>query len=961
FDLSLYVNRHPDSLSCTFEYNTGLFRPETIARFTAYFRKIIAGLTADPDRLIAEMPILSAKEEELLQRQFTPAHYPFPGREVHKIFEEQVRRTPHRIALVTAENECLTYEEVNGRSNQLAALLRRKGVGDGSLVGMLVDRSPLMVIGIMAVLKAGGAYVPILPSYPAHRIGYMLDDCGAQLVLTLTVYAATLGERPLICLDEPLPGDLPAANPGWLQAPDALAYVLYTSGSTGKPKGVMITHQALTNVLCSLNEYYNREGEVYLLKTPYTFDVSATELFGWFFRGGRLVVLEKDKEADVDALCRTIGQQGVSRVNFVPSMFRAFVDLLDQGNAARIAGLRYIMLAGEALDAQVVRKFRSINAHIQLENIYGPTEAAVYSSKYSLSEWSNAGTIPIGRPMHNVGLLVVDDYNKLVPVGMPGELCIWGKGLASGYLNQPALTREKFVDHPFREGQKMYRTGDLVKWMEDGNVAYLGRIDDQVKVRGYRIELGEIESLLGQHPAVREAVVLARETPGGGKSLCAYIVAAGPLPVGRITRYLQDHLPFYMVPSHCVMVDALPVNKSGKLDRAALPDPARTDGDAGRETVAAGNELEAMMVGIWEKVLGIEKIGIRDGFFALGGDSIKILQVLAALYRNGYQLAMKDFFGHPTIEALARKAEKHAYAVDQGMIGGKVPLAPIQQWFLGSPYQPKGHFNQAVMLRKPDGFGEEAIRAVFGRLLAHHDALRMRFKPAGRAWEAFNDADTSFDLAVHTLVGDGNVMAEILPIANALQESIDLANGPLVKLALFRHFQADHLLIIIHHLVVDGLSWRILLEDIDTLYKQYENRTALALPPKTDAYKRWSEKLRGHARSEAFRQEIPYWKKVDSEHLTPLATDYAGHDNCVKDEVTQSVYLDVDTTAGLLTQVPAAYGTHINESLLSSLALAVSRVLGTQKFAVALEGHGREEIFRDVNVSRTVGWFTSLY
>jgi amino acid adenylation domain-containing protein len=625
-------------------------------------------------------PITAAERDRiLLELNNTKTDYP-NEKTLQELFEAQAGKTPERTGLIFRDKQ-LTYGQLNERSNQLARVLREKGVRRESIVGIMVERSLEMMVGIMAILKAGGAYLPISPDYPAARIRFMLEDSGALMLLTRKNFVKSRETLsiPVIDLDNDANYRGESVNLSKINTPRDLAYVIYTSGSTGTPKGVMIEHTSAVNILMALQkEYPLLESDSYLLKTPYTFDISVTELFGWFWGGGRLVILEPGAEKDPAKIIRAIEKHGITHLNFVPSMFKIFLSVLTARDVETLNRLKYIFSVGEAVSREIVQKFYSLNLKVKYENLYGPTEATIYATRYALKDLKDEINVPIGKPFPNLQTYIVDENNNLLPPGVAGELCLAGTGLARGYLKRPELTAERFVNNPFVDNSKlqipdsrlnqpnlqseicnlesyskMYKTGDLVRWMEDGNIQFLGRMDQQVKIRGYRIEPGEIESQLLTHEAVKDAVVINREDQDGNQYLCAYLVSERELTVMELRDYLARKLPDYMIPSSFVPIAKIPLNPSGKLDRKALPEPDRSIG-TGRDYEAPGNELERKIAEIWREVLGIELIGINDRLFELGGQSLLVIQIAAKFQQQQINASIDDILTYQSIKELAQ-------------------------------------------------------------------------------------------------------------------------------------------------------------------------------------------------------------------------------------------------------------------------------------------------------------------
>nr|WP_080743752.1 non-ribosomal peptide synthetase [Bacillus clarus] len=552
---------------------------------------------------------------------------------------------------------------------------------------------------------------------------------------------------------------------------------------------------------------------------------------------------------------------------------------------------------------------------------------------------------------------------NLVPTGVQGELYIAGDGVARGYLNQPGLTAEKFVENPFSPGERMYRTGDLAKWLPDGNIEYIGRIDDQVKIRGYRIELGEVESVLQKVELVREAVVVARENEDGLKQLCAYFVGDESLTVGQLREAMSQELPEYMIPSYFVQLEQMPLTQNGKIDRKALP-VLEGNLQTGTEYVAPQTPVEEILVSIWQTVLGVPQIGVLDNFFDLGGDSIKSIQVSSRLYQAGYRVDMKDLFKYSTVASLSPHVEKITRVAEQGEVTGEATLTPIQHWFFDREVTAPHHFNQAFMLYRKQRFDVLALRKTMQKIAEHHDALRMVFRQTEQGHEAWNrgiEEEELFNLEVMDFIGNGNPDSAIEETVNTMQSSIDLSEGPLMKLGLFQCEEGDHLLMVIHHLVVDGVSWRILLEDIEAGYEQAVNGEDIQLPQKTDSFQLWAEQLSLYANSLEMEKEREYWNEIEQIPTGLLPKDTEQDCGLIKDSEVITVQWTAAETEQLLKQTNRAYNTEINDLLLTALGMAIHQWTGMEKISVNLEGHGRESILSNLDITRTVGWFTSQY
>ncbi|MCP5106114.1 MAG: AMP-binding protein [bacterium] len=648
----------------------------------------------------------------------------------------------------------------------------------------------------------------------------------------------------------------------------------------------------------------------------------------------------------------------------------------EQGIDGERSTVKAFIVGGEVLDTSLAGDIHEIfGGKTAIYNEYGPTETVVGCMIYKYDPGSDGrSSVPIGIPAANTGIYLLDNNRQPVPPGAGGELYISGHGVARGYINRPRLTTETFIDNPFEPGQTMYKSGDMARMLLDGNIEFLGRSDDQVKIRGFRIETGEIANRLTSHKDVKEAVVIQRER-AGSQYLCAYIVpdAAGnpdleapPTVPEELKAYLAQELPDYMIPAFFVPIERIPLTPNGKINRHALPDP---EIQVTESYEAPGNDIEEALTEIWREVLGLETVGINDNFFDIGGDSIKVIQIVSRLMRHKLHLEIKDLYSNPTIKqaaGFARPSDGTAEA-EQGTITGNVKLTPIQNWFFKNHATNRHHYNQAVMIYRPEGFDEEYLHKIFEQIVHHHDALRMTYEINGARINQENRGfeeeppDRLFDLEVFDLRHSTGVEAEIQQEAGRIQESIELDRGPLVKLGLFKTAEGDHLLIAVHHLVVDGVSWRILFEDFSILFGQLQKEEELKLPLKSTSFKEWAEKLSHYADSSALVQEIPYWRKIEQTHSPPLPKKSTALERKFKNYHTLSAQLSEEHTRMLLKDVNRAYNTEINDILLGALAAALKNWTGKTTALVDLEGHGRETIMDNVQIARTVGWFTSLF
>ena len=950
-----------ENINIYFEYNAEIYERASIERMRGHLLQILNQIVADSDIAVEHLEWLTEDEKGQLLQMFNDTEAPYPQQMVYQLFEAQAERVPDQPAVI-GKGEQLTYRQLNERANQLARTLRAKGLQADQLAAIISHPSTELMVGILAVLKAGGAYVPIDPEYPEDRIRYMLEDSRAKIVLTQRDIRQHLinYEGDIVLLDDPSSYHKERSNLVPASGTGNLAYVIYTSGSTGKPKGVLIEHQGLTNYIWWAREVYVKgEKTNFPLYSSISFDLTVTSLFTPLVTGNAIIVYRGEDKTEL--LADIVKDPRVDIIKLTP----AHLHVLKEMNIAAGSTVRKMIVGGEQLSTRLAESISSqFTNGLELFNEYGPTETVVGCMIYQYdAKKDRRQSVPIGKPAANKKLYVLDASGKPVPIGVPGEIYIGGAGTARGYLNRPELTAERFVDNPFERGTKMYRTGDLARWLSDGNMEYLGRMDEQVKIRGYRIELGEIETALHQVEGIKEAVVTAREEESGLKQLCAYYVSEKALSVPLLREQLSRELPGYMVPTYFVTLEQMPLTSNGKIDRRALPAPDSTL-YARVEYQAPRTEIETQLASIWESVLGAEQIGIRDNFFDLGGDSIKSIQVSSRLNQLGYKMEIKHLFKYPTIAELSPHISGYSRVSEQGEIKGKVRLTPIQYWFFEQKLTDPHHYNQAVMLYSEPGFHEASLRTALKKISEHHDALRMVFRESEDGYEAWNlevAQSELYQLEVFNLKDEPAPGPAIEDKAGQIQGSMQLSSGPLLKAGLFQCTEGDHLLIAVHHLVIDGISWRILLEDLVSGYNQAENGEAIQLPDKTDSFQLWAEKLSVYAESSAMEQEQEYWKQVEQADLNPLPKDFHITSTYSKDSETLTVEWTRETTEQLLKQANQAYNTEINDLLLTSLGLAVYNWAGMEEVAVQLEGHGREEIVPDMDISRTIGWFTTQY
>ncbi|WP_447001975.1 non-ribosomal peptide synthase/polyketide synthase [Saccharothrix isguenensis] len=946
FDITVEFEERDGALTGALEYNTDLFDAATIERFTGHLVLLLSAIVAEPGRPLSRLPWVSEEERRRLLVDWNGPVVDLPAATLPELFEAQVARGPARIALTCAGVE-LDYAELNARANRLAHRLIERGAGPERLVALVLPRSVELVVAVLAVVKTGAAYLPIDPAYPAARVAAVLEDAAPIVVLDSADSLRGTGSYP-----DTDPSDVDRSAP---LSPDNPAYVIYTSGSTGRPKGVVAEHRSVLNYLLWAVEVYPGLGGVSVLHSSVSFDLTVTTLFGPLLAGGRIRVSElaEDVEAGEQATFLKATPSHLSLLTTVP---------------AELSPTGELVLGGEQLVGEVVEEWRRANPTATVVNEYGPTETTVGCMEHRIEpgEPLPPGPVSIGRAAWNTRLHVVDRGLRLVPIGVPGELCVAGAGLARGYLDRPGLTASSFVACPFGEpGERMYRTGDLVRWRGDGTMEFLGRIDEQVKVRGFRVEPGEIDAVLMRHDGVAEAVTVARPDDAGRNRLISYVVPSGGAAPddADLRAWLKRDLPEYMVPALFVALDEVPLTPNGKADRRALPAP-RTRPDASRH-VAPSTPVEQELARVWAGVLGVERVGVEDNFFELGGDSILSIQVVARARQAGLRLTSKDVFLHPTIAELASDVRPVREAAVDAPLIGPAPLTPIQEWFFDTSPADPHHFTQSTFVELTPDLDERALGTALDAVVAHHEALRTRFSAVGDRWvqEVLPTPSEGVLGVIDLSTSDAPAQREAMEAAaSAAQSGLHIERGPLIRALLF-HLGDDRcprLFVTIHHLVTDGVSWRILLGDLDVAYHQVLAGEPVALDPVDTGFTRWAHRLVERVRAGELDEDLDYWTEVARSAPAELPVDHDG-DNAAESVREVTVRLPRRETDALLHQVPGVYRTQVNDVLLSALGRALTTWTGRDRVLITLEGHGREDVPDDLDLSRTVGWFTSQF
>ncbi|MEV7601138.1 amino acid adenylation domain-containing protein, partial [Kitasatospora sp. NPDC089797] len=982
FDLTFEFEERNGRLHGLVEYSTELLDEATVARMSGHLGVLLDGAIADPDRPLSALPLLTPQEHRQLVTDWNATALPAGGDRalIHQRIARQAAATPDAVAVI-AEDAVLTHRGLDEQANRLAHHLTALGAGPGTLVGLSVERGSAMAVGLLGILRAGAAYVPLDPAFPADRLTYMLADSGARIVVTDAAVRDRLPAAGLTLVD--LTADRaaldarPATAPDTAVAPDDLAYVIYTSGSTGNPKGVAVEHRNVRHICAAWDARYGLTElkPRFLSVSSLSVDLFFADLIRSLPFGGALIIASKDVTTDPPALLDLIAATGATGLEIVPSLLNAVLQEVERRDDG-FPPLRLLSVGSEGWRVEDCRALlRRIRHDAVVVNAYGGTEATVDSTVFTPTEESLRGSVyvPIGRPLPDTRVYVLDAHGGVAPIGVPGELWIGGEGIGRGYHGRPELTAERFVDSPFVPGDRLYRTGDRARRLPSGDLEFLGRADDQVKIRGFRIELGEVESALLTHPRVREAVVLAHQDAAGRRRLAAYVVGVGSgdgdgsgdtaPAVAELRAHLSGLLPDYMVPAVFTALDELPLTPNGKVDRRALPEPAAESALAGAEYTAPRDTVEQLLAEVWAQVLGLERVGVHDNFFDLGGDSILSIQVVSRARQAGLRLTSKLLFLHQSVAALAAVTgtAPEAPAAEAGPATGRVELTPIQAWFLAAHTVNPDHYAMSVQVELAPDTDPGLLARALDAVLDQHDALRLRYTRSAGEWLQEYGDRTEEPLTVAELTDPDD--PGLAAVAIEAQRSLDLSAGRLVRAVHLRFADgsAPRLFLAVHHIVMDGVSWRVLLDDLATAYDRLAGGRPAGLGPRTTSYQDWAARLTAHVRAGGLDHELAHWSAVAPADAPALPVDHPGGRNVTARERTVEVRLGRAETEDLLHRVPSVYRTRIDDVLVTALGRTLADWTGTNRLVLGLEGHGREELFEQVDLSRTVGWFTTHY
>ena len=956
FDLTFELREQAAGLDLIVEYCTDLYLPTTIERMVQHFELLLSNIVANPEAEIHQLSILTAKEKQQLIADFNATSQTYPhDKTMVELLAAQVEKSPEAIALVYEGGE-LTYRELDQQANQLANYLRESGVREEQMIALCLHRNPFMVVAMLGVLKAGGAYVPVDPDYPADRINYILEDTAAHFVLCNEEYAAIMDTREgqtILCIEkeEAAIFQMSKEAPQTDLHANSLMYAIYTSGSTGRPKGVLIEHRSQINFLYGMRDCLTADEHCHFLAlASYSFDISCLEIYFPLLCGGKVILADRSLATDAYALKEFITQYRANHLQATPGTWRLLLDSGWKNDTQAV-----LMSGGEAIKESLKAELMAFGETVLL-NLYGPTETTVWATTRQLELDVK---VNVGRPISNVQIYITDDTcSALVPVGVPGELCVGGDGLGRRYLNRPELTAEKFIDNPFapERSAKIYRTGDLARWLPNGEIEHLGRKDDQVKIRGHRIELGEIESVLQSAPQVRQGVVLAPQDANGNRRLVAYVLPEDLFSKEKIQQFLKSQLPDYMVPPLIMELDYIPLTHNGKVDKKALPNP-EASALMTHEYIAPRNNTETAIANIWKDLLKVERVGINDNFFELGGDSIITVQVVSRAKEQGFDLTPRDLFDFQTVATIATFLEEKS-TTETGILTGACALSPVQQAFWEENQSTPNAFYESRIFEIAKSISADQLERAVQAIVEQQDSLRFYYESAEGQWQQFYGTNAEpFEQVELTGVSGEELSAKIHEIRAAYAQQLDTAQGIVFKTVFLptgAQEMNNRLLILAHQLVVDANSWEILENQLEqALATPAED--SIDLGTKTSSFRQWVNHLAEKAPSTATIAQETYWKNASGWQQSLIDRQDEGKPGFA---IYQHI-LDRPLSSEALTAINQSYQTLTEEIAIAALVQTLSEWADRKTILIGLQGNGRD--MTKLDVSQTVACFDHHY
>ncbi|MEM9547608.1 MAG: amino acid adenylation domain-containing protein [Bacteroidota bacterium] len=970
FDLTLYVAQDENGYAATFEYDTELFHHATIERMLEHYTYLLEQISTEPNIELSKLSLASQEEIEAIYvlNQNDKKYSNQNG--IHFFIENQLTTRGKKTA-VTSENKSWNYEELVQNGYKIAHQLIGLGIKKGDVVAVCTNRSVEMVGAILGTLMAGAVYMPLDPTYPLDRINYILGEADVNYALceeaedhlfsgtvnNLIHYKSIVDKEEFIST----PIHVPVTC-------EDNAYLIFTSGSSGKPKGVKVSHANIIHSTLARDDFYVDLPECFLLLSSFAFDSSMVGLFWTLCRGGNLVLTPEKIEQDMHLLSQMILKYKVTHTLMLPSLYQI---LLNQASTEKLASLKCVIVAGEACLPKMCTDHFDKLPEVKLYNEYGPTEASVWCSGYEITQQDLNSSIPIGTTITSTDLFIVDPYGQLVPRGIPGEIYIGGRGITNGYINRPDLTAEKFIDHNFRQefSSRLYKSGDLGKMRLDGVLEFMGRVDQQIKIRGFRVELSEIQNVLQSISEFDDVVAVAiknedQENSNRAKSIVAYYITSNEVNIQKVNNDLRKQLPDYMVPSLFIKLDTLPKLPNGKYDYKFL-ERKEISGQIqdGKTFTAPRNAVEKALVSIWEEVLSVQPIGIYNNFFSLGGDSILSIQINGKAHNLGLKFPANEIFKSQTIAELAQHVELKKETQEDEVFSGEVKLTPIQRWYLHKFKNKRDHWHLGVRFDFESAINSETLESAIDTIVKRHEALRLRFYSNNIQVGYAEESTTGSYLSILDAENQKELDKEefIQSSIETICSTASLEKGELFKcLYLYGKGKGDNCLILIaHHLVVDQVSWYILIEELEKVVIQIENGQIPEPGTKSFSYHHWTPKLKEYMQSAAFKSDRNYWQsQFKSFNKSNIST--AGL-YTEEDVVRMRHTLDPALTEKVTRIVPQQHDAKVNEVLISALLRAMKEWRGISSLIMETEGHGRESIDPQISFHNSVGWYTSVY
>lgn len=967
FDLTLYISEDKGVISTTFEYATDLYQESTIERYQEFYQRLLSDIITDQKQEISKIGVSNSLVKGYSTSTTVEMHDEVwaNAKGIHSVISEMAQKTPDKIA-VSFKGEHITYTELNNQAARIAKKILEHTSGRNEIVALCVPRSIEMIVGLLAILKAGCAYLPLDPEYPMERVNFMLKDTSANTVVVNRSISKLFGELSIekIILDEDRSQNLVAD----IILPEVqntdLAYVIYTSGSTGKPKGVPISHENIISSTKGRLNFYDERPSSFLLFSSIAFDSSKAGIYWTLCTGGNLVISEERLEQDMERVGGIITSNNISHTLLLPSLYHV---ILQHVQTKQLKSLKVVIVAGEACSAPMVKKhFATLNS-TKLYNEYGPTEATVWCIAHNIQQADSDGIVPIGKPVADAEIYLFDNQMNPVPNGAVGEIYVGGPGLSGKYLNRPDLTEKMYVQNPIVSSQNiLYKTGDLAKFDTSGNLEFLGRADHQIKIRGHRVELDEIKNCVLEESNVVDAEVLV-VTINGADQLFLYILGNSDIDTKYLKQNLAQRLPKHMLPSRFFVLEDFPRLPNGKIDRNALDkvkvvqeinDPAKSEGDVVLTTT------QQKLVTIWEDVLQTRNIRIHDNFFEIGGDSILSIQIIAKARKTGLEFSPNDLFEYQTIAELETVISNSGVnaSKDYETVTGVIPLSPIQHWYFQTHQNAPHYWNQGFSLGGSEDFKVEKVQEAAKFIWEQHDALRSVFKEEKGSWKAEiiapeeSEVFFRFDILEEVNAKSGEVINDKL---EDIQTNIDLLEGPLFRCLYFDtgSLRSSKIVLLAHHLVIDMVSWQLILDDFMALLRG----SLIEKTKKTTSILTWANHLRQLINSDELLIELDFWKdQAESKKVLPV--DFDESLPVLEKNVRIKTYiLDIERTEQLNSTANDCYNTKTDELVLTAVGKTLSKWSDTKSISIAIERHGRETIGTEMNLSNTVGWFTSFF